>query len=91
MTERAIELLNLPEKSGLLLLDIGCGSGISGEVIAENEHLFIGLDISRDMLSFLDYNILFYIFYFGKIINKIRFHLSCCQNNIFFCFCFIKL
>lgn len=51
MTERAIELLNLADKSGLLLLDIGCGSGISGEVISENDHLFIGFDISRNMLS----------------------------------------
>ncbi len=27
MTERALELLNLPEDSTCLILDIGCGSG----------------------------------------------------------------
>src|SRR5688572_18135597 len=34
ITNRAIELLNLP-KDGIprLLLDIGCGSGLSGEVL----------------------------------------------------------
>ncbi len=51
MTERAIELLNLPEDHDLLLLDIGCGSGISGEVVTDNNHLWIGFDISRHMLS----------------------------------------
>lgn len=51
MTERAIELLNLQNESDLLLLDIGCGSGISGEVITENEHFWVGFDISRHMLS----------------------------------------
>ena len=52
MTERALELLNLPEESDMLLLDIGCGSGISGEVVSENGHFWVGFDISRSMLSF---------------------------------------
>lgn len=51
MTERALELLNLPEESDMLLLDIGCGSGISGEVVSENGHYWVGFDISRSMLS----------------------------------------
>ena len=53
MTERAIELLNLSEDSDLLLLDIGCGSGISGEVISDNNHMWVGFDISRHMLSLI--------------------------------------
>ena len=52
MTERALELLNLPEESDMLLLDIGCGSGISGEVVSENGHYWVGFDISRSMLSY---------------------------------------
>ena len=50
MGERALELLNLKPDQPALLLDIGCGSGISGEVLTEHGHTWIGLDISRDML-----------------------------------------
>jgi len=50
MTERALELLNLPDRP-CLLLDIGCGSGLSGEQITEAGHYWTGLDISLDMLS----------------------------------------
>ncbi|XP_068623512.1 18S rRNA (guanine-N(7))-methyltransferase [Battus philenor] len=51
MTERCIELLVLPEDTPCLLLDIGCGSGLSGTVLEENGHLWIGLDISPAMLD----------------------------------------
>jgi len=52
LTERALELLNLPEDaSPKLLLDLGCGSGLSGEIIDEAGHMWIGLDISEAMLS----------------------------------------
>ncbi|XP_014356312.2 probable 18S rRNA (guanine-N(7))-methyltransferase [Papilio machaon] len=51
MTERCIELLVLPEDTPCLLLDIGCGSGLSGTVLEENGHLWIGLDISSAMLD----------------------------------------
>ncbi|CAH2052077.1 unnamed protein product, partial [Iphiclides podalirius] len=51
MTERCIELLVLPEDTPCLLLDIGCGSGLSGAVLEENGHLWIGLDISPAMLD----------------------------------------
>jgi 18S rRNA (guanine1575-N7)-methyltransferase len=58
MTERALELLGLqhPEETdeevnSMLLLDIGCGSGISGDVLTEYGHAWIGLDISESMLS----------------------------------------
>ncbi|KAE8667015.1 putative 18S rRNA (guanine-N(7))-methyltransferase [Hibiscus syriacus] len=52
LSERALELLALPD-DGIprLLLDIGCGSGLSGETITENGHQWIGLDISPSMLN----------------------------------------
>ncbi|CAE7941204.1 unnamed protein product [Symbiodinium necroappetens] len=49
MTERALQLLLLPDRP-CLLLDIGCGSGISGETISEAGHIWIGYDISPSML-----------------------------------------
>ena len=51
MCERAIELLLLPENRKCLLLDIGCGSGLSGNVLEENGHHWIGVDISAAMLK----------------------------------------
>lgn len=51
MCERAIELLALPEDEHSLILDIGCGSGLSGEALEEANHTWIGLDISQSMLN----------------------------------------
>ena len=51
ITERAIELLNLPEGKSSLLLDIGCGSALSGSIITEKGHQWVGMDISPDMLN----------------------------------------
>ncbi|VVC99756.1 probable 18S rRNA (guanine-N(7))-methyltransferase [Leptidea sinapis] len=51
MTERCIELLLLPEETSCLLLDIGCGSGLSGAVLEENGHMWMGIDISEAMLD----------------------------------------
>ncbi|XP_076381192.1 18S rRNA (guanine-N(7))-methyltransferase [Megalopta genalis] len=51
MCKRAIELLLLPENISFLLLDIGCGSGISGSVIEEHGHTWVGIDISTAMLG----------------------------------------
>jgi len=54
MTKRAIELLCLPsaEEGGRkMILDLGCGSGLSGEVLEENGHIWVGLDISPHMLK----------------------------------------
>ncbi|RWS11614.1 putative 18S rRNA (guanine-N(7))-methyltransferase-like isoform X1 [Dinothrombium tinctorium] len=52
MSARAIELLALPEDAeGCLILDLGCGSGLSGEVIEEQNHVWIGVDISQWMLN----------------------------------------
>lgn len=51
MTHRALELLNLPSDKSCFLLDIGCGSGLSGEELTESGHVWVGLDISPSMLS----------------------------------------
>ncbi|KAN0063408.1 18S rRNA (guanine1575-N7)-methyltransferase [Thecaphora frezii] len=52
MTERALELLMLPEhRKPALLLDIGCGSGLSGEILTEHGHEWIGMDIAPSMLE----------------------------------------
>jgi predicted TPR repeat methyltransferase len=51
MTYRALELLNLPEDTSAMLLDIGCGSGLSGEILDEEGHVWIGVDIAPSMLG----------------------------------------
>jgi len=52
MAERCIELLALGEDpEPCLLLDIGCGSAISGDVLTEHGHNWIGMDISANMLD----------------------------------------
>lgn len=52
LSERALELLALPDDGvSRLLLDIGCGSGLSGETLSENGHHWIGMDISEAMLE----------------------------------------
>ncbi|CAB4252279.1 similar to Saccharomyces cerevisiae YCR047C BUD23 Methyltransferase, methylates residue G1575 of 18S rRNA [Maudiozyma barnettii] len=50
MTLRALELLNIPDNS--FILDIGCGSGLSGEILSEEGgHMWCGVDISPSMLA----------------------------------------
>ncbi|PNS20546.1 hypothetical protein CAC42_5996 [Sphaceloma murrayae] len=54
MTHRALSLLNL--KSPSLLLDLGCGSALSGSILSSipppvGPHTWIGLDISSSMLA----------------------------------------
>lgn len=50
--QRALELLALPQDgTPRLLLDIGCGSGLSGEALTECGHNWVGLDISEAMLD----------------------------------------
>lgn len=55
MTNRALELLDLPGPS--LILDVGCGSGLSGNILSSvppeegGPHIWIGFDISASMLS----------------------------------------
>ncbi|PSN64852.1 williams Beuren syndrome chromosome region 22 protein-like protein [Corynespora cassiicola Philippines] len=61
MTHRALSLLDLHSPS--LILDVGCGSGLSGEILSQppdddagtgapgGPHVWIGTDISSSMLS----------------------------------------
>lgn len=56
MTHRALELLSLRHPS--LILDVGCGSGLSGEILSSSApttpagpHTWIGMDISASMLA----------------------------------------
>lgn len=55
MTNRALELLSLPSPS--LVLDIGCGSGLSGDILSSvppsdgGPHIWVGMDISASMLD----------------------------------------
>lgn len=55
MTYRALELLDL--KSPSLILDVGCGSGLSGEILSQEApenggpHTWIGMDVSPSMLD----------------------------------------
>ncbi|XP_010617314.1 probable 18S rRNA (guanine-N(7))-methyltransferase isoform X2 [Fukomys damarensis] len=51
MTERALELLCLPEGQPSYLLDIGCGTGLSGDYLTEEGHYWVGIDISPAMLD----------------------------------------
>lgn len=51
MTERALEILSLPSEKSCYILDIGCGSGLSGECLDENGHWWVGMDISKHMLD----------------------------------------
>lgn len=49
MTERALELLDLDTPS--FVLDIGCGSGLSGAILSQHGHSWVGMDISPSMLD----------------------------------------
>ncbi|KAG2111671.1 S-adenosyl-L-methionine-dependent methyltransferase [Suillus discolor] len=51
MTYRALELLNLTSDEPAFLLDIGCGSGLSGEILEEEGHIWAGVDIAPSMLE----------------------------------------
>lgn len=51
MSKRAIQLLALPDDKSCFLLDIGCGSGLSGQILTEAGHQWIGIDISKAMLG----------------------------------------
>ncbi|KAL0233926.1 hypothetical protein PCE1_002431 [Barthelona sp. PCE] len=55
MTERSIELLEL-DSSPSFLLDIGCGTGFSGQTITNEGHLWVGCDIAPEMLRHARHN-----------------------------------
>lgn len=55
MTRRALEILDLESPS--MILDVGCGSGLSGEILTSElpehggPHTWIGMDVSPSMLD----------------------------------------
>ncbi|KAI5151427.1 18S rRNA (guanine1575-N7)-methyltransferase [Enteropsectra breve] len=49
ITARALELLDVKEEHAVIL-DLGCGSGLSGKTINEFGHEWVGIDISESML-----------------------------------------
>jgi len=51
LTNRAIELLAIPIGKAGYILDVGCGSGLSGKALEKAGHYWVGCDISADMLS----------------------------------------
>lgn len=51
LAERCMELLALPPGEQTLLLDIGTGTGLSGEVLTNGGHHWMGFDISSAMLA----------------------------------------
>ena len=51
LTLRSLELLSLPQQQSSFVLDVGCGSGLSGAVLSEMGHTWVGLDVSPDMLD----------------------------------------
>jgi 18S rRNA (guanine1575-N7)-methyltransferase len=53
MSERAVQLLCLRGGKPRHILDLGCGSGLSGEILTEHNHIWTGVDISSAMLGIL--------------------------------------
>ena len=51
MTYRALELLNMPPDQPGYLLDIGCGSGLSGQILDDEGYIWAGVDIAPSMLG----------------------------------------
>lgn len=51
IAQRAIELLTLPTTRPSYILDIGCGSGLSGNELEEMGHYWVGCDISRCVMQ----------------------------------------
>ena len=59
MAQRCMELIGISKEEGdkakaeesLFILDLGCGSGLSGEVISDNGHYWWGVDIIPSMLD----------------------------------------
>jgi 18S rRNA (guanine1575-N7)-methyltransferase len=50
MAERCIELLNFAPGERCLVLDLGCGTGLSGDALVAAGHAWIGVDVSDAML-----------------------------------------
>ena len=55
IAQRALDMLALPEGKSAYILDIGCGSGLSGNVLEENGHCKLFL-----MASLMEYYVYVY-------------------------------
>jgi 18S rRNA (guanine1575-N7)-methyltransferase len=42
MSKRAVELLGLPDDKPCYILDLGSGSGLSGETLTDQSHIWTG-------------------------------------------------
>uniref|UniRef100_A0A673H0D7 Probable 18S rRNA (guanine-N(7))-methyltransferase n=1 Tax=Sinocyclocheilus rhinocerous TaxID=307959 RepID=A0A673H0D7_9TELE len=82
MSERAVELLSLPEDQPCYLLDVGCGSGLSGDYLSEAGHYWVGVDISTAMLVFKAGNIV--LSCTGQIFDFGLFGMTFLVNNVWF-------
>lgn len=51
LAERCVELLAISSHEEALILDVGCGTGLSGNVLSEVGYHWVGMDISRAMLE----------------------------------------
>ncbi|KAF2094256.1 S-adenosyl-L-methionine-dependent methyltransferase [Rhizodiscina lignyota] len=51
MTHRALQILNLPPSQSSHILDVGSGSGLSGAILTQRGHTWVGMDISASMLA----------------------------------------
>ena len=50
LTERALELLDLDLSIPKFILDVGCGTGLSGQVMTDIGSFWVGADIAGEML-----------------------------------------
>jgi 18S rRNA (guanine1575-N7)-methyltransferase len=50
LTERALEILGLDSPWPAFILDVGCGSAISGSTISDAGHFWCGVDVAAEML-----------------------------------------
>ncbi|KAI0565172.1 Methyltransferase [Gracilaria domingensis] len=51
LAQRCVELLALPADEPCLILDIGTGTGLSGDVLTQAGHHWVGFDVSQAMLD----------------------------------------
>ena len=51
IANRCIELLNIPDNNKRFILDVGCGSGLSGAALERAGHEWVGCDVSQNMLQ----------------------------------------
>lgn len=50
LTERALELIEIDNSIPQMILDVGCGTAISGQLLVERNQMFVGVDIAPEML-----------------------------------------